>query len=84
MENFIEHIEKKLSDNLNPKKILVIDNSYLHKKHKSFKADKFHLKLIIDCPKLKKMNPIDANRLIFSILKDEIKNKIHALQIDLK
>ena len=30
------------------------------------------------------MSKIDAHKVIFSILEDEIKNKIHALEIEIK
>ena len=38
---------------LNPKKIELLDNSDLHKKHKSFDVNKKHLKLIIYSEKLR-------------------------------
>jgi len=56
----------------------------LHTKHKSFDSNKFHLKLIIKSEKLKNMEKIDAHKTIFSILNDEMKNKIHALEIEIK
>ena len=52
-------------------------------KHKSFDSNKFHLKIIIKSKKLKNMNKIDAHKEIFSILKDEMSNKIHALEIEI-
>ena len=38
----------------------------------------------IESEKLKKMNKINAHKLVFSILKEEMKNKIHALEIEIK
>ena len=84
MTTFLESIKAKISDKLNPEQILVIDNSYLHTKHKSFDPKKFHLKVIIKSAKLKNMEKIDAHKTIFSILSNEIKNKIHALEIEIK
>tara|TARA_B100001013_G_scaffold292851_1_gene192916 strand:+ start:261 stop:515 length:255 start_codon:yes stop_codon:yes gene_type:complete len=84
MTTFLESIKAKISDKLNPEQILVIDNSYLHTKHKSFDPKKFHLKVIIKSEKLKNMEKIDAHKTIFSILSNEIKNKIHALEIEIK
>ena len=43
-----------------------------------------HLKIIIESQKLRKMNKIVAHKEIFSILKKEMKNKIHALEIEIK
>ena len=84
MTNFLIELKKKISNKINPEELLIIDNSALHFKHKSFSPDKFHLKLIIKSEKLKKMRQIDAHKLVFSILKDEMKYKIHALEIELK
>ena len=84
MITFLEKIKANINKKLNPEHILLIDNSYLHTKHKSFDSNKFHLKLIIKSEKLKNMGKIDAHKAIFSILNDEMKNKIHALEIEIK
>ena len=84
MINYIEKLKEKIINKLNPDEILIVDNSHLHTKHKSFDAKKFHLKFIIKSEKLKKMNKIDSHKLIFSILKDEMKDKIHALEIEIE
>ena len=80
MMNFIEKVEKKIYNTLNPENI----NSSLHLKHKSFSPNKFYLKIIIKSEKLKNMNKVEAHKKIFSILKDEMHNKIHALEIVIK
>ena len=84
MITFLEKIKAKINKKLEPEQILLIDNSYLHTKHKSFDSSRYHLKLIIKSEKLKNMEKIDAHKAIFSILNDEMKNKIHALEIEIK
>ncbi len=84
MVTIFNEIKKKIYKEINPKNIILIDNSNLHKKHKSFDLNKFHFKIIIESEKLKKMHKIDAHKKIFSILKEEMKNKIHALEIEIK
>ena len=84
MMTFLEKVKAKINNKLSPKQILLIDNSYLHSKHKSFDSNKFHIKLIIKSEKLKNMTKIDAHKVIFSVLDDEMKNKIHALEIEIK
>ena len=84
MITIYEEIKKKINNKINPENIILIDNSSLHKKHKSFDLNKFHFKIIIESDKLKKMHKIDAHKKIFSILKEEMKNKIHALEIEIK
>jgi len=79
-----DEIEKKINEKINPENMKLIDNSSLHSKHKSFDTNKLHIKIIIKSEKLKKMSKIDAHRKIFSILENEMKNKIHALEIEIK
>ena len=84
MIHFIKKLEIKISKELNLEKIQIIDNSDLHRKHKSFNPDKVHLKIIIYSKKFKEMKRIDAHKMIFSLLKEEMKSKIHALEIEIK
>ena len=78
-----EQIKKKIYKEINPENLRLIDNSSLHAKHKSFDKNKYHIKIIIKSHKLKNMSKISAHKEIFSILKDEMKNKIHALEIEI-
>ena len=84
MITIYEEIKKKIKRKINPKNIVLIDNSYLHTKHQSFDVNKLHLKIIIDSQKLREMSKIEAHKEIFSILKKEMENKIHALEIVIK
>jgi len=81
--NFFDKLKEKINNKINPENIILIDNSHLHSKHKSFDPQKFHLKLIIKSKKLKKMDKILAHKEIYSILKDEMEKKIHALEIEI-
>ena len=81
--NFFDKIKEKINKKINPENLILIDNSSFHTKHKSFEPGKLHLKIIIESEKLKKMNKITAHKEIFSILKDEMSNKIHALEIEI-
>ena len=82
--NFFGQIKEKINKKINPENIILIDNSSFHSKHKSFDINKFHIKVIIKSKKLKNMNKIMAHKEIFSILKEEMRNKIHALEIEIK
>jgi len=84
MTNFLNETKKKISNEIQLEEILLVDNSALHTKHKAFKSDKFYLKLIIKSKKLRNMGKIDAHKTIFAILKNEMKNQIHALEIEIK
>ena len=83
MISFFDKIKGKIKKKINPENLVLIDNSSLHKKHKFYDSNKFHLKLIIKSEKLKNMNKIDAHKEIFTILKEEMKGKIHALEIEI-
>ena len=82
--NFFDEVKGKIKKKIDPENIILIDNSYLHSKHKSFDVNKFHLKIIIKSKKLRDMNKIMAHKKIFSILKDEMANQIHALEIEIQ
>ena len=81
--DFFDKVKEKINREINPESIILIDNSHFHTKHKSFSPNKFHLKIIIKSKKLKNMNKIKAHKEIFSILKEEMNNKIHALEIEI-
>ena len=83
MISFLENIREKINNDIKPVELSIIDNSHLHSKHRSFSPGKFHLKIIIKSEKLRSMNKIDAHKLIFSLLKDEMQKKIHALEIEI-
>ena len=83
MISIYDKIKKKINEEIDQQNIILIDNSNLHKKHKSFDLNKFHFKIIIESKTLKKMNKIEAHKKIFSILKEEMENEIHALEIEI-
>ena len=81
--NLFDQIKEKINKKINPENIILIDNSSFHAKHKSFDPNKFHLKIIIKSEKLRNMDKVAAHKEIFAILKYEMKNKIHALEIEI-
>ena len=84
MENYLKNIEKKLKDKINFEKIEVINNSQKHKGHKFFSKDKYHLHLKIESLYLKSLSRASAQKLIMNTLKDDLKTKIHALEITIE
>ena len=84
MKNFLKLIENKIKNNLIVEKIKIIDNTHKHTKHKFFDKDKFHISLEIQSKELMALNRLNAQRLIMNILKEELKFKIHALEIKIK
>ena len=84
MNNYLKDIESKIKENMKIEKLNIVDNSEKHKSHKFFDSQKYHIRLEIESIYLKKLNKIDAQREIFKILKEDLKNKIHALEIKIK
>ena len=46
MNDFLKFIENKIKENIKIESIVVTDNSILHKKHKFFNSEKYHLSLV--------------------------------------
>ena len=84
MKEFIKFIENKIKENLKVNKVIVIDNSHKHRKHKFFDSKKYHLSLEIESNYLRSVNKIVAQRQVMKALKEELKDKIHALEIKIK
>ena len=84
MENYFKTIEEKIKKNIKLEKLEIINNSHKHIGHKFFSKEKYHLHLKIESLYLKSISRLNAQKLIMNILKEELKNKIHALEISIK
>ena len=76
MNDFLEFVKNKIKNNIKVEKIKIINNSNLHKKHKSFDTEKYHLRLEIYSSYLKSLNRIKAQREIMAVLSEELKTPI--------
>ena len=84
MNNFFEDIISKLKKEIEIEQIEIVDNSHNHVKHKSFSPDKFHLHLRIKSLYLNSLSRVTAQKEVMKVLKDELSNKIHALEISIE
>ena len=84
MKNYFEEICKKLNAEIEIEHIDIVDNSHKHKGHKSFSPDKFHLHLKIKSLYLNSISRVNAQRLIMKVLDEDLKKKIHALEISIE
>ena len=75
MNDFLSFLENKIKKNIEVEKILIVDNSSLHKKHRFFDSEKYHLKLEIESTYLRSLDKIKAQRQIMSLLAEELKKK---------
>ena len=84
MEIYLENIKKKIEKKIRLEKLEIINNSQKHKGHKFFSKDKYHLHLKIKSLYLNSKSRVNAQKLIMNILKEDLKNKIHALEISIE
>ena len=84
MKNYFEEIEKKLRMQIKFESLEIIDNSHKHKGHKFFSEEKFHLHLKIKSLYLSSISRLSAQKLIMKVLKDDLKSRIHALEISIE
>ena len=84
MKNYFDEIKDKLNKQIELEYLEIVDNSHKHKKHKFFSKDRYHLHLKIKSLYLKSITRINAQKLIMNTLKEELKSKIHALEITIK
>ena len=78
---FFDEVKEKINKKIKPENIILIDNSNLHNKHKSFDKNKFHLKLFIKSKDLTSISKIHSTKIIYKILELELKKYIHSIQI---
>ena len=83
INKLIDNIKKKISLNIPVESIVIEDKTFLHEKHKGYQKGKFHIKILIKSSELRKKSRIDANKVIFSLLKNEINKFLHSIQISI-
>tara|TARA_Y200000002_G_C22449405_1_gene565650 strand:- start:227 stop:481 length:255 start_codon:yes stop_codon:yes gene_type:complete len=84
MKDYLKEIEKKLKNKIDFQNLEIIDNSHKHKGHKFFSEEKYHLHLKMRSLYLKSISRLSAQKLIMNILKEDLKTKIHALEISIE
>ena len=84
MKNYFNEIDKKLKEQIEIEELKIVDNSYKHKGHKSFSPEKFHLHLTIKSLYLNSISRVSAQKLVMKILNEDLKKKIHALEISIE
>ena len=84
MKNYFEEIRLKLNNQIDIENIEIVDNSHKHKGHRYFSPEKFHLHLKIKSLYLSSLSRVSAQKMIMKDLCDELKTKIHALEISIE
>ena len=84
MKNYFKEIENKLRQHIKLEKLEIVDNSKKHRGHKFFSPEKLHLHLKIKSLYLNSISRINAQKMVMKILNDDLKTKIHALEISIE
>jgi BolA protein len=84
MKNYFDAIKLKLKKQVEIEELVIIDNSHKHKSHKFFSPEKFHLHLKVKSLYLNSISRVNAQKIIMKILEEDLKNKIHALEISIE
>ena len=84
MKNYFDAIKLKLKKQVEIEELVIIDNSHKHKGHKFFSPEKFHIHLKVKSLYLNSISRVNAQKIIMKILEEDLKNKIHALEISIE
>ena len=84
MKNYFDAIKLKLKKQVEIEELVIIDNSHKHKSHKFFSPEKFHLHLKVKSLYLNSISRVNAQKIIMKVLEEDLKNKIHALEISIE
>ena len=84
MNNYFKSICEKINKEFDVENIEIIDNSYKHKGHKFFLPEKYHIHLKVKSLYLNSISRVTSHKMIMKVLKDDLKTKIHALEISIE
>ena len=84
MKNYLEKIDEKLRQQIQIEELIIVDNSNNHRGHKFFSPEKFHLHLKIKSLYLNSISRLNAQKIVMKVLKEDLKTKIHALEISIE
>ncbi len=76
-----ERIEAKLRERLAAEHVEVVDESHLHAGHVGARSGGGHFRALIVSERFAGLSPVDAQRLVYESLADEMGGEIHALSL---
>lgn len=83
--SYATRIEKKIRENLSPETFLLTDDSNRHAGHAgAHPSGETHFTLAITSSAFNGLSRVAQQRLVYSLLADEMKERVHALVLDLK
>ena len=79
--DLIAIVKNKLNNEFVIEQVDIEDKSFLHKNHQGYQEGKFHLKLTIRSNELKNLTKIESSKKVYKVLRKEMSEYIHSLQI---
>jgi BolA protein len=74
-------IEARLRDVLAPVHVEVVDESHLHAGHAGARDGRGHFRVLVVSPRFEGLSKLQAQRLVYSALAEEMSAEIHALSM---
>jgi len=81
MTNRRARIEEKLARKLDTEHLEVVDESHLHVGHAGARSGGGHFRATIVSPRFEGLSRLEAQRLVYSVLSEEMSGEIHALSV---
>lgn len=80
-----ERIKKKLTQELVPLKLEVVDESAKHKGHAGWReGGETHFRVTVVSQAFEGMSRVDRQRMVYELLKQEMADRVHALALTTK
>jgi len=76
-----ERIEAKLRERLEAEHVEVVDESHLHRGHPGARSGAGHFRVTVVSPRFDGLGRVEAQRLVYGALAEEMGPEIHALSI---
>ncbi|WP_028879068.1 BolA family protein [Terasakiella pusilla] len=77
-----EVMKKKINEELSPEKLVLEDESYMHAGHAGANPQgESHFNLLIVSDKFEGVSRVQRQRMVYDILADELKDRVHALSL---
>ena len=82
MTELADRIERKLREELDAKHVELEDESHLHAGHAGAASGGKHFKAVIVSDRFSGLSRVQAQRLVYSVLEQEMAGEIHALSME--
>ena len=83
--SYHERIRQKLTTHFSPTQLEIKDDSARHAGHAGAQAGgETHFSIVVTSAAFRGLSPVARHRLVYDVLAEELKERVHALQLELK